>query len=156
MKITFSDASILEFFLSHSCSVTERKAMTGKEFTRCILFGVKKHGVAVLGCNHDLSFERIIPTNFFDVSTVQEGCVAVLADKLMSFIKTYGKQPVTFELVDNLLQVKSGRSKVKIETYPAEEYSQPILDQKETNNISLDLDVLQEGLKLVKRYPFSV
>ena len=96
MKITYYDASILGFFLPHPCSVTERKAMTGKEFTRCILFGVKKHGVAVL------------------------------ADKLMSFIKTYGKQPVTFELIDNLLQVMTGSSRVKIEPYPVEEYPQPI------------------------------
>lgn len=150
MKITFNDASVLGFFLSHPSSVTERKAMAGKEFTRCILFGVKKHGVAVLGCNHDSSFERIIPNNFFDANNVQEGCVAVLADKLMSFIKTYGKQPVTFELVDNLLHVKSGRSRVKIETYPAEGYPQPTLDFSETKNISLNIDVLQEGLKLVR------
>ena len=150
MKITFNDASVLGFFLSHPCSVTERKAMTGKEFTRCILFGVKKHGVAVLGCNHDSSFERIIPNNFFDANTVQEGCVAVLADKLMSFIKTYGKQPVTFELVDNLLHVKSGRSRVRIETYPAEGYPQPTLNLVESKNFSLNLDVLQEGLKLVR------
>ncbi len=150
MKITFNDASILGFFLSHPCSVTERKAMTGKDFTRCILFGVKKHGVAVLGCNHNSSFERIITPNFFDASTVHEGCVAVLADKLESFIKTYGKQPVTFELVDNILHVKSGRSRVKIETYASEGYPQPTLNLKETKNISLNLDVLQEGLKLVK------
>lgn len=150
MKISFNDASVLAFFLSHPCSVTERKAINGKEFARCILLKVNKTGVIAVGCNQNLSFERFIPTNFFNVEEVKEGYVAVLADKLMSFLKTYGKQPVSFELVDNLLHVKSGRSKVKIETYSADSYPKPMLNFKDTSNISLNLDVLQEGLKLVK------
>jgi len=151
MEVTFTDSSMLCFFLSHATSLIDKKSGGQHEYSGYVYVNVKVGGIEVVGCNLHSSFERVIPQQCYKVENLVEGEVVLLGTKLLSFLKTYGEQPVTLKLDGNMVLLRSGRSRVKIETLPTNVYPRPSIAQNSCNiSFSIKLEILQEGLKLVK------
>jgi DNA polymerase III beta subunit len=148
MKIKFHKATELAFLLSHSVSICKRSA---KEWTEMVLIKVEHNKVSFIGCNENSSFTRDVPSSFVEV--IENGTIAVSAQRLIGCIRTYGEKAVTLSLStkENKLFVQSGRSRLRLDFTDGDSFpDQSRMDMSETV-IQFDLEVLKQGLSIVRQ-----
>lgn len=142
MKLTINSKKLLH-------ALNKVNSVVEKRNTIPILNNVSIHAVdnklELQGTDLDISIKTIIDD---DISLQQEGSLTVSAVMLSDIIKRLPDGDVTLEYKDDVLHIRSGRSRFKMQTLPVADFPAP-QEQSTENGFSVNGNDLKEWLERV-------
>lgn len=106
-------------------------------------------GITLIGSNGDITIKSVIPVEIDEKIVIEEieaGSIVVPAKLLNDIVKKLPNKPVSFEVDSKYhVQIKSGKSKFKLNGQDAEEY--PRLPEKNENSFEVESSTLKEVIR---------